>query len=182
MVYIILGNGFEEIEAIATCDILRRGGVEVMLAGVGGREITGGHGITVKADCLAADIDIKNAEMLVVPGGMGGVKSIEGSRIALEKLAQAHERGVRLGAICAGPGVLARLGMLRGVKAVCYPGLENTMNGGIMDKRSSAVTDRLITTGRGPGASLDFGLELLRVLRGDEAALKAAAELVYPAR
>ena len=179
MVYILLGNGFEEMEAIAPYDILKRGGVDVAFAGIGGLTVTGAHGIPVGADCTVEEIDPEAAQMLVVPGGMGGVTSIEASPAALDKLKQAWQAGAHMAAICAGPRVLAGLGILNGHRAVCYPGMESEMIGGKMDCSVSAVTDGNLTTGRGPGSSIDFGLLLLEVLKGQEAAEQVAAAMHY---
>lgn len=179
MVYIILGNGFEEIEALAPCDLLRRGGVQVMLAGIGDYEITGGRGINVIADCLLEDIDLGNADMIVVPGGLGGVETIEGTPAALDIIKSAYDMGKMVCAICAGPRVLARTGILEGKKAVCYPGMENEMTGGIMTQETPVVRDGNIITARGAGAGIDFGLALLEVLKGKTIADKVRDGIYY---
>ena len=101
MVYIILGNGFEPVEAIAPCDILRRGGADVKLAGIGGTLIAGGHGISVEADCTVEEIDENALEMVVLPGGLGGVASILGCQTALDVVTRAAESGKFVAAICA---------------------------------------------------------------------------------
>ena len=176
MLYILLGNGFEEIEAIAPCDILRRGGVEVMLAGIGGLEITSAHGITVRADCRVEDVRKEDTELLMLPGGMGGVQSIEGSRAAMKLISDVYEDGRLVAAICAAPTVLAHLGILKGKKAVCYPGMEEQCTDARMTQEASTVRDGNVITGRGPGAGLDFGFRLLSELRG-----KACAEEVRAA-
>lgn len=181
MVYIILGEGFEEIEAVAPGDILRRGGVEVKYAGIGGDTIVGSHGIGVQTDCRVEEIDLSDAEMIVVPGGMGGVKSILGSKTALDAVKKAYDAGIKVAAICAGPLVLTKLHILDGKRAVCYPGLEDEMSGD-MSQENSTETDGTVITGRGPGAALDFGLRLLEVLRGREAADAAASGLYYERR
>lgn len=177
MVYILLGNGFEEIEAVAPLDILRRGGVEAKFAGVGGLIITGAHGIAVNCDVAAEDIDIDKADMLVVPGGLGGVESISGNETAMSKLKMAGENGVALAAICAGPTVLYRLGLLNGIKAVCYPGMEEEMPG-VEFAQSAVCADGKVITGRGPGAALEFGFELLRYFKGDEAVAELRSSMV----
>ncbi len=182
MVYIILGKGFEEIEALAPGDILRRGGVEVQFAGIGGRSVTGGHGIVVEADVTVEDIDAGSAELVVVPGGLGGVDTILGSNTALKAIKTAYEAGRKVAAICAGPKVLARLGILNGVHAVCYPGMEKEMEGALMSQAESTVVDGQIITGRGAGAAIDFGLRLLEELRGRQAADAVAGGIYYERR
>ena len=110
MVYIILGKGFEPVEAITPCDILRRGGVDVKLAGIGGKTVEAAHGVTVAADCTVEEIDQNALEMIVLPGGIGGVESILGCQAALDAVKRAWDGGKYVAAICAGPTVLAKLG------------------------------------------------------------------------
>lgn len=179
MVYIILGKGFEEIEALAPCDLLRRGGVEVRLAGIDDYEISGGRGINVISDCLIEDIDLSCADMIVVPGGLGGVETIEGTPAALNIIKSAYDMGKLVCAICAGPRVLAKIGILEGKRAVCYPGMEDEMTGGIMTQEAPVVRDGNIITARGAGAGIDFGLALLEALKGKEVADKVKNGIYY---
>ena len=109
MVYIILGTGFEEVEAIAPCDILRRSGVEVAFAGIGGQLVTGSHGIAVKADVTVEDIDREKLDMIVLPGGLGGVSSMEKSAAARDVIRWAWDNGKLVAAICAAPTLLSKL-------------------------------------------------------------------------
>ena len=178
MVYIILGTGFEEMEAICPCDILRRGGVEAKLAGIGGTQITGGNGITVQADCTVEEMDLEQMELIMLPGGMGGVHSILGSETAMEAVRYAHEQGRLVSAICAAPTILAKLGITGGKQAVVYPGLEEQMGSARMQD-VNAVRDGRVLTGRAPGAAVDFGLMLLEALKGAETAAQVRAGLVY---
>ena len=178
MVYILLGTGFEEIEAVSPCDILRRGGVEVQFAGIGGRAITGGNGITVQADCTVEELDMDAMEMIVLPGGLGGVRSVEGSEAALAAVRYAAEHGKFVTAICAAPTVLARLGITDGKHATCYPGMEEQMGNAIMED-AAAVADGRVLTGRAPGAALDFGYLLLEALKGAETAARVRGGMVY---
>jgi len=179
MVYILIGTGFEEIEALSVCDILRRGGVQVLLAGVGGRRIKGGHGIEIITDITVDDIETQNAEMLVIPGGMGGVVSIESSEKCSELIRSISARGAVLAAICAGPRVLSRLSLLNGKSITCYPGLEKDMTGAYADSSYAVVTDGKVVTGRAVGSSFDFALELLRILKGPETADKERLGICY---
>jgi len=177
MVYILLGKGFEEIEAVAPLDILRRGGVEAAFAGIGGMTVEGAHGIAVNCDILVEAIKPENIDMLVVPGGLGGVESIMGSQTAMDLIKCAGEKGVALAAICAGPTVLYTLGFLDGINAVCYPGMEEDMPQGKFGD-SPACVDGKIITGRGPGAALEFGFELLRYFKGSDAVEKLRNSMV----
>lgn len=178
MVYLILGTGFEESEAIIPCDLLRRAGIETKLAGIGSLEITGGHGVTVHADCKAEETDLTAAEMIVLPGGLGGVASIRGSECVMSAVRTLYASGKFVAAICAAPTLLAQLGITDGRTATCYPGMEQEM--GCADMQAvNAVTDGNVITGRAAGAAFDFGLELIRALRGEEAAQKVKAGVVY---
>ncbi len=177
MVYIILGNGFEEAEAIIPCDILRRGGIETRFAGIGGRLITGGNGITVQADCTVEEMELDKADMIVLPGGLGGVHSILGSETAMKVIGQLHADGKYVAAICAAPTILAQLGITDGKSAVCYPGMEDQMGSANMVD-ANAVRDGKVLTGRAPGAAFDFGYLLLETLTNRDTALQIRSGMV----
>lgn len=178
MVYIILGTGFEEIEAVAPCDILRRGGVEVQYAGIDGTLIRGGNGITVQADCTVEEMDLDAMEMIVLPGGMGGVRSILGSETAMAAVKAAYEQGKFVTAICAAPTILAKLHITDGKHATVYPGMESEMGTAMMED-INAIRDGKVLTGRAPGAALDFGYLLLETLKGTEVMQKVRNGMVY---
>ncbi|MCQ2419908.1 MAG: DJ-1/PfpI family protein [Clostridia bacterium] len=178
MVYIILGTGFEPIEAIAPCDILRRGGVEVKFAGIGGTVVQAAHGITVQADCTVDEIEKENMEMIMLPGGMGGVNSMLGCESVLELVKFAWQNDRFVTAICAAPTIFAKLHITDGKKAVCYPGLEEKMGTALM-QNCDAVRDGKLITGRAPGAAYAFGLALLEALRGADTAACVKKGLVY---
>ena len=183
MVYILLGKGFEEAEALVTADVLRRADLPVTLTGIGGDTVTGSHGITVQADAAVEQVTLEPGDMVALPGGMGGVASIEGSEAAMKLVRQAASGGEYwLAAICAAPTLLARAGLLpKGARAVCYPGMEGALveAGVIPQMDCPAVIDGRLVTSRGPGAAFDFGLALVGVLAGQEAAQAVAAGLVY---
>ncbi len=177
MVYILLGTGFEETEAIAPLDLLRRAGIEVLTVGLNGKIVYGGHNIGIEADITIDQIDLTNLEMLVLPGGLGGVASIRASQQAMDALQFAYENEKFVAAICAGPTVLADLGITNGKKAVCYPGCENAMGTAeILD--TAAVTDGKVITGTSAGCATAFGLELIRALQGDRAAAAIERQIV----
>ncbi len=177
MVYIILGEGFEPVEATAPADILRRGGIETAFAGIGGRIVTGAHDIKTVCDIDIAELDPEKADMIVIPGGLGGVNSIKSPHIAKKKIGEAYERGAALAAICAGPTVLYALGVLDGVSAVCYPGMEEQMPKARFVKNEHSHRDGRIITGRGPCSALEFGFTLLEYFKGPEAAKKLRADM-----
>ena len=183
MVYILLGTGFEEAEALVTADVLRRANLPVTLTGIGGENVTGSHSITVRADAAVEQVTLEPGDMVVLPGGLGGVASIEGSGAAMALVRQAAaDEEIWLAAICAAPTLLARAGLLpKGTRAVCYPGMEGALveAGVIPQMDCPAVIDGKLVTGRGPGAAFDFGLAIVEALAGLEAAAMAAAGLVY---
>lgn len=183
MIYILLGAGFEECEALVTADVLRRADLPVTLAGVEGRTVTGGHGITVQADLPAAAVTLAPDDMLILPGGMGGVASLERGPAAMRLIRQAAaDPHIWLAAICAAPTLLARAGLLpAGVHAVCYPGMEGDLTAAgvipVMD-RPVVVQDRLIT-GRAAGSAFDFGLAIVEILAGTAKADQVRAGIHY---
>ena len=177
MVYMLLGTGFEETEAIAPLDLLRRAGVEVKTVGLNGKVIYGGHGIGVEADMEISQIDLKDLEMIILPGGLGGVASIRGCQAAMDAVRYAYENGKYTAAICAGPTVLADLGIVDGKNATCYPGCEGQMGTSNMVE-AAAVTDGKLITGTSAGCAVPFGLALITALKGQEEADRIAQQIV----
>lgn len=179
-VYEFLANGFEDIEALAPVDILRRGGVEVVTVSITGSEfVTSAHGVSVKADAtFEAAGDFSDADLLLLPGGMPGAKNLNEHEGVRQALLRQHEAGRRIGAICAAPLVLGGLGLLKGRRATCYPGFEETLTGA--EYTAELVTvDGNITTGRGPAAALPYGYKLLSYF-ADEATVAALEQgMIY---
>ncbi len=178
MVYMLLGTGFEEIEAIAPLDLLRRAGVKVLTVGITEKTVTGGHGIAVEADILPEEMDLTALEMIVLPGGLGGVASARASRAAMDALAFAWENGKFVAAICAGPTVLADLAITDGKKATCYPGCEADMGSAHILAGEAVVRDGKLITGTSAGCAVDFGLALVEALKGKAAAADVAEKIV----
>ena len=165
MVYILLGTGFEETEAIAPCDILKRANIPVQLVGLTGREIRGGHGIGVCADLTIDELDPDAMDMIVLPGGMGGVNSILACEKALDAVHYAWDNGRFVAAICAAPTILAALGITDGRKATCYPGFEKALaESGATYTAELVTVDGNITTAEGPAAAFPYAYELLTQL------------------
>ena len=177
MVYMLLGTGFEETEAIAPLDLLRRAGVEVQTVGLNGKIIYGGHGIGVEADIEIGQLDLSNLEMIILPGGLGGVASIRGCQAAMDAIRFAWENGKYTAAICAGPTVLADLGIPNSKNATCYPGCEGQMGSANMVE-AAAVTDGKLITGTSAGCAVSFGLALIAALKGQEEADRIAKQIV----
>ena len=177
MVYMFLGTGFEETEAIAPLDLLRRAGIDVKTVGLNGPIITGSHGIPVVADMEIADLDVSDAEMIVLPGGLGGVASIRACAPAMKAIKEVWEAGKYTAAICAGPTVLADLGITDGKNATCYPGCEDGMGSAHMIAEA-AVWDGKLVTGTSAGCAVPFGLKLIEALKGAEEAMRIADQIV----
>ena len=178
MVYMLLGTGFEETEAIAPLDLLRRAGIRVMTVGLNGKTIYGGHGIGVEADITVGEMDLTAMDMIILPGGLGGVSSIRACREAMDAIDFAWNNRKFVAAICAGPTVLADLGIVNGKKATCYPGCENGMAQAIMIPDAPCVRDDKLITGTSAGCAVSFGLMLIEALKGKAAADAVAQQIV----
>ena len=178
MVYMLLGTGFEETEAIAPLDLLRRAGIPVLTVGVDGKTVCGSHGICVNADITLSQMDLTDLEMIILPGGLGGVATARASEGALNALRFAWENDKYVAAICAGPTVLADLGITSGKKATCYPGCEEQMGDALMVKNAAWVQDGKLITGTSAGCAVPFGLALVAALKGQAAADKIASQIV----
>ena len=178
MVYMLLGTGFEETEAIAPLDLLRRAGVDVMTVGVNGKTVYGGHNIGIEADILLGEMDLTNMDMIILPGGLGGVNSVRASEEAMEALRFAWENGKFVAAICAGPTVLADLGITDEKEVTCYPGCEAQMGSAKVDGRAACVRDGKLITGTSAGCAIPFGLKLIETLKGKEEAERIAKQIV----
>lgn len=167
-VALFLANGFEEIEALATVDILRRAQIPVVTVSVSDEiVITGAHDIRVIADTLYSETDFSEVEVLLLPGGMPGAKHLNEHEGLKRLIRKYNERGNMIAAICAAPMVLGGLGLLHGRNATCYPGFEAKLTGANVTGEK-VVVDANITTGRGPGLAFDFALTLVEQIAGIE--------------
>lgn len=178
MVYVLLGTGFEEVEAIAPIDLMRRAGISVCTVGVTGKIVYGGHNIGVEADILAEEMNYDDMEMIVLPGGLGGVASARASQPALDALRYAWENGKFVAAICAGPTVLADLHITDGKEVTCYPGCETGMGTANCAPNAACVRDGKLITGTSAGCAVPFALALIEALKGADAANAVAQQIV----
>lgn len=179
-VYEFLANGFEEIEALAPVDILRRGGVEVLTVSVTGTEfVESSHGITIKADLKFDEVaSFDDADMLLLPGGLPGATNLKAHEGVAQALLAQHAKGSRIGAICAAPMVLGGLGLLRGRKATCSPGFEKYLDGA--DYTAELFTeDGHIITGEGPSATLPYAYTILGYFVGEEQVRDLQVKMQY---
>jgi len=178
--YIFFADGFEEVEALTSVDVMRRAGMQVITVSINpGREVTGAHGVTVLADSLFDDQNYDDAEWLVLPGGIPGAPNLAAHEGLCEALAAQDDCGGKIGAICASPAVvLGPLGILAGRKAVCYPGLEDTIEGVNWGKSAVAV-DGHVVTGNGPAAAAPFALTMVEQSLGRDKAEEVASGMLH---
>lgn len=180
-VLIVLADGFEEIEAVTPIDVLRRAGLEVTTAGVGGRKITGSHGITVETDTTIDEVD-DLPDAIVLPGGMPGAENLSKSKVLKNILERMNAEKRQIGAICAAPAVaLAPTGILDGRQATCYPGFEERFGDAITFSDDRVIADGNVTTSRGPGTALEFALALAKTLVDAETARELGERMLVKA-
>lgn len=179
MVYVFLAKGFEEVEAIAPVDILRRGGVEVKTVGVTGKRVSGSHGISINCDITVNEAKLDDLEGIILPGGMPGTTNLEKDETVQKFVDYCAEKGLIIGAICAAPSILGHKGLLQGKNAVCFRGFEKELSGArILD--CPATRDGNIVTGWGAGGALEFGLLYLSAITdNDEFAKKIGRNMRY---
>ncbi|MBR0131720.1 MAG: DJ-1/PfpI family protein [Lachnospiraceae bacterium] len=179
-VYVLLANGFEEIEGLTVVDILRRGRVDVETVSIEeSLNILGSHSIKLEADVMFDDADFEAAEMIVLPGGLRGTNALMEHK-GLKKLLQDYKKaGKWISAICAAPSVLGMNGILEGKKAICYPGFEEKLLGAMVVPGAKVVKDGKVITSRGMGTAIDFALVLLETLSGSELAQKISKGIQF---
>lgn len=177
MFYLFMADGTEEVEAIATLDVLRRAGIETLTAGIGSAYITGSHNVTIKCDIEAKDIILDSRlEGIILPGGMPGTLNLEKDANVQRAIKFCGEKSLYLCAICAAPSVLGHAGVLRGRKAVCFPGFENDLTGAETPD-CFVCSDGNVITGRGMGCAILFGLEIVKAVKGEDTASRLKATL-----
>lgn len=171
MVYILLADGFEEIEALAPCDMLRRAGIETRLVSVTEKlHVKSSHSIGVMADLTISEMNVRDIEMLVFPGGMPGAKNLDEHPRTDMLVRRCAEKNIYLAAICAAPMILGKRGVLAGKKAVCFPGFEKYLAGAEIPEGERVVRDGNIVTAIGAGAAVEFGLKLVETIKDKETA------------
>lgn len=164
MVYVFLADGFEEMEALAPVDILRRAGVDVRTVGVGAKVITGSHKIPVKTDITVDKIVLNDTlDMIVLPGGMPGTLNLEANPDVLAAVDYCADNNRYIAAICAAPSILGHKGLLEGRYATCFPGFEKDLKDAMLSEEYVAVDGKYVTA-RGAGCCLKFGLKLAELL------------------
>ncbi len=178
-VYIFLADGFEDIEGLTVVDLMRRAQVDIETVSIKDtREVTTSRGVPLLTDRVFAETDFSDADMLVLPGGMPGTKYLGEYEPLKKLLKEFYEKGGKVAAICAAPSVLAQLGILEGRRATSYPSFMDQLTGASVSE-DSVVVDGNVTTSRGMGTAIDFGLSLIAQLAGEEKADAIADSIVY---
>jgi len=178
-VAVYLAEGFEEIEALTTVDILRRAEIEVNLVAVGEKlEVVGAHNITVIADTLIEDIDHDIYDMIVLPGGMPGTTNLDLSEILKKQIIDFNFKNKYIGAICAAPLIIGKMGFFKAREATCYPGVESHLIGATYRDDIDVIVDGNFITSRGPSTAIPFALKLVELLKGEKLRAKLATDLL----
>lgn len=178
-VYVFFATGYEEIEGLTTVDLLRRAGIDVATVSItGDKTVLGSHNIPVVMDCLFEEVCFGDADMLVLPGGGAGTKGLEAFEPLMLRVDEFIEKDKAVAAICAAPSILGHRGHLAGKKATCYPGFEKELTGATFVAQP-AVRDGKIITGRGMGASTEFGLAVVAFFRGEASARQLGDKIMF---
>ena len=179
MVYVLLAEGFEELEALSPVDLLRRSSVEVKLVGVTGKTVHGSHGIGVETELSMDEADWDAAEAVILPGGMPGTTNLYADKRVTDAVRKCYDDGKFVAAICAAPSViLGGMGLLQGRRATCYPGMEDGMKGATAVQQT-CVRDGKIITACGVGGAQDFACTLVSALCGEAEARRVADSALY---
>lgn len=166
-VLIPLAEGFEEIEALSLIDILRRAEIEVITAGLAKDLVEGAHNVSVKADALLDEVDANSFDMILLPGGLPGAEYLAKSAKVKSILQNFDAEKKLIGAICAAPWALGEAGVLKN-KYTCYPGFEDQVGKDGYTDSQAVVSDENIITSRGPATAMEFALEIVRRIKGED--------------
>ena len=176
MFYMFFAEGFEEVEAIATLDVIRRGGIEIRSVGVNGKEITGSHGINVICDTEISDISFDNLDGIILPGGMPGTTNLMENPEVNDFIDYCSENNLYICAICAAPMILGKKGLLEGKEAICFPGFEDELRGALISESFVCRSGNIITA-KGMGSAINFGLEIVKAVKGEEFSMNLRSTL-----
>lgn len=169
MVYLFLANGFEIIEALAPVDMIRRAGIEIKTVGVTGDTVVSSCGVEIKSDISVDDVDMSCAECIILPGGGDGVINLEKDYRIQSIIDKAIDNDIYVCAICAAPSILGNKGLLKNVESTAFPSFIKYLDGAVLSDKF-VVTDGKFITARGAGVSVEFGLEIVKALAGEETA------------
>ena len=178
MIYTFLAKGFEECEALAPIDILRRADIEIKTVGIGSKTVTGSHGISVVCDLVEDEVSTENLHGIILPGGMPGTLNLENSKTVQGNIDFAAKNNLLIGAICAAPSILGHKNLLLGKKATCFTGFEKDLIGATISDKP-VIRDGNIITAYGAGAAFDFGFTLLEALTDKKTTEKLKKQMRY---
>ena len=179
MIYIFLADGFEEVEAITPRDILKRAAVPVQTVGLNQTNtVSSASGLKIQPDTQIESINFDNLEGIILPGGMPGTTNLERNKKVIEIINYCNENNLLIGAICAAPSIIGKLGLLKNKTACCYPGFEKYLIGAKISENSISK-DKNIITSKGPGTAFDFGFAVLEYLKGKEISQKIKNSMIY---
>lgn len=177
MVYVMLADGFEEIEALAVVDVLRRVGIDVFTVSITEKSIvTGAHKIRVIADLTIKEAALEDADMIALPGGMPGAQNLYDNIVLENALENMVKKNKWVAAICAAPFILGKRGYLEGKEAICYPGFEKDLKGAIIKNQKVVISGNFITS-KGPGTALHFAFAIVSVLKDQKTASSLAQQM-----
>ena len=177
-VFLFLATGFEEIEAVAIIDVLRRADIKTTVISVTKEKlVVGTHDITVLADALFTEMDFSTGNMLILPGGMPGAKNLEAYPPLIKLISDYYKTGKFLSAICAAPMILGKMRLLRNEEAICFPGYEKFLEDAILSKQRVVRSGKIITA-KGAGCAIEFGLKIVETLKGKELADTLAKAMI----
>ncbi len=180
MIYVFLAKGFEEVEAIATIDVIKRAELDVCTVGVGSKLICGSHNIPVFCDYEENEISVnEDLEAVILPGGMPGTLNLEKNSTVNKFIDYAVENNKLIAAICAAPSILGHKGLLNGKKATCFPGFENELDGALLSENYVVIDGNYITA-KGMGSAIDLGLAISEYFIGKDEALRLKNTLQCP--
>ncbi|MBQ4067643.1 MAG: DJ-1/PfpI family protein [Lachnospiraceae bacterium] len=178
-VFAFFAEGYEEIEGLTVIDILRRADIEVdMISVTDELSVAGAHGIVVNMDKTVGEVNFAEGDMIFLPGGIPGTPNLEKCEVLIKNILEYNKTGKKLAAICAAPSIYGHLGILEGKKATCYPGFEDELKGAVT-VNDKVVTDGNITTSRGMGTSIDLGLEIVKIFKGEGLATELGRKIQY---
>ena len=177
MIYVLMVDGFEEIEAIEPIDIMRRAGLNVVTVGVKSDIVKGAHNITIKTDIVIDDVNTEDMELLMLPGGPGHTELDDDKKVH-ELIDYAYDNNLYIAAICASPSILGKKGLLNGKKATCFPGFEQFLEGAKLVS-GKVISDDKIITGKGAGVAGEFGFKIVELLIDKEPADDLKGKMQY---
>ena len=177
MIYMLLTDGFEDIEALETLDILRRAGLDTKTVGISKNSVKSSHNVTILSDLTFDEADFSDMTMLILPGGPGHTAFSESENVT-NLINSAYEKGISIAAICASPSVIGKMELLKGRRFTCFPGFEDMIKGGIYSPEK-VVSDGQFITARGAGAASEFGFEIVKLFKGELIANELKRQMQY---